>query len=80
MTNTSKSAVLVTGGAGYIGSHMAHALVDRRERVVVLDNLTTGVRAQKKLPPRATHPAGCGPSLSTVYTLVTFHGVIIPDT
>jgi UDP-glucose 4-epimerase len=38
-------AVLVTGGAGYIGSHMALALLDRGERVVILDNLSTGVRA-----------------------------------
>jgi UDP-glucose 4-epimerase len=36
-------AVLITGGAGYIGSHMTHALTDRGERVVV-DNLSTGVR------------------------------------
>lgn len=35
---------LVTGGAGYIGSHMVHALLDRDERVVVLDNLSTGFR------------------------------------
>jgi UDP-glucose 4-epimerase len=34
--------VLVTGGAGYIGSHMVHALVDAGERAVVLDNLATG--------------------------------------
>jgi UDP-glucose 4-epimerase len=34
--------VLVTGGAGYIGSHMVYALVDAGERVVVLDNLATG--------------------------------------
>jgi UDP-glucose 4-epimerase len=34
--------VLVTGGAGYIGSHMVLALVDAGERVLVLDNLTTG--------------------------------------
>jgi UDP-glucose 4-epimerase len=34
--------VLVTGGAGYIGSHMVHALNDAGERVVVLDNLSTG--------------------------------------
>jgi UDP-glucose 4-epimerase len=34
--------ILVTGGAGYIGSHMAHMLVDAGERVVVLDNLSTG--------------------------------------
>ena len=34
--------VLVTGGAGYIGSHMVHALADAGERAVVLDNLSTG--------------------------------------
>ena len=34
--------ILVTGGGGYIGSHMVHALVDAGERVVVLDNLSTG--------------------------------------
>src|SRR5712671_3200346 len=34
--------VLVTGGAGYIGSHMVHALADAGERVVVLDDLSTG--------------------------------------
>lgn len=37
-------AVLVTGGAGYIGSHMVFALVDRGEKVVALDNLSTGIR------------------------------------
>jgi len=37
-------AVLVTGGAGYIGSHMTYALCDRGEQVVVLDNLSTGLR------------------------------------
>jgi UDP-glucose 4-epimerase len=35
-------AVLVTGGAGYIGSHMVLALVDAGQDVVVLDNLSTG--------------------------------------
>jgi UDP-glucose 4-epimerase len=34
--------VLVTGGAGYIGSHMVYALVAAGEKVVVLDNLSTG--------------------------------------
>src|SRR5215813_7802401 len=34
--------VLVTGGAGYIGSHMVRALVDAGESVVVVDNLSTG--------------------------------------
>ena len=37
--------VLVTGGAGYIGSHMVHALVDAGQSVVVVDNLSTGFSA-----------------------------------
>jgi UDP-glucose 4-epimerase len=36
--------ILVTGGAGYIGSHMVHELHDAGEAVVVLDNLSTGFR------------------------------------
>ncbi|MGN6092286.1 MAG: UDP-glucose 4-epimerase GalE [Luteibacter jiangsuensis] len=36
--------VLVTGGAGYIGSHTVQQLVERGERVVVIDNLSTGFR------------------------------------
>lgn len=35
-------AVLVTGGAGYIGSHMVWELLDAGERVVVVDNLSKG--------------------------------------
>ena len=38
--------ILVTGGAGYIGSHAVHALLDRHDKVVVLDDLSTGSRAQ----------------------------------
>jgi UDP-glucose 4-epimerase len=40
-----KSSVLVTGGAGYIGSHVVRQLVERGERVVVLDSLATGYRS-----------------------------------
>jgi UDP-glucose 4-epimerase len=36
--------ILVTGGAGYIGSHIALALLDRGDSVAVLDNLSTGNR------------------------------------
>ena len=35
---------LITGGAGYIGSHMTLALIDAGEEVVVVDNLSTGLR------------------------------------
>jgi UDP-glucose 4-epimerase len=35
--------VLVTGGAGYVGSHLAIGLLERGNDVVVLDNLSTGL-------------------------------------
>ncbi len=37
-----EKAILVTGGAGYIGSHVVRQLGERGERVVVLDDLSTG--------------------------------------
>ena len=49
-------AILVTGGAGYIGSHMALELIDAGETVVVLDNLSTGFRWA--VPDRATLVVG----------------------
>ena len=48
--------ILVTGGAGYIGSHTVHELVDAGEQVVVLDNLSTGFLSalpSKALPRKA---------------------------
>jgi UDP-glucose 4-epimerase len=38
-------SILVTGGAGYIGSHVVRQLGERGEKVVVLDNLSTGFRS-----------------------------------
>ena len=39
------SCILVTGGAGYIGSHVVQQLGEANEQVVVLDNLSTGFRS-----------------------------------
>jgi UDP-glucose 4-epimerase len=48
--------VLVTGGAGYIGSHMVLELLEAGENVVVLDNLVTGFRWA--VDPKATLVVG----------------------
>ena len=37
--------ILITGGAGFIGSHMVDRLIAEGHQVVVMDNLVTGSRA-----------------------------------
>ena len=65
--------VLVTGGAGYIGSHMVLALLDAGERVVVLDNLSTGFRSA--VPPAATLVEGDVGDATLVGRVIGEHGV-----
>ena len=55
---------LITGGAGFIGSHIAQALVARGERVRVLDNLSSG-----KLSNLAPHDVGAIGSGATIELL-----------
>ncbi len=43
--------ILITGGAGFIGSHLADALISKKHKVVIIDNLSTGFR--KNLNPKA---------------------------
>lgn len=65
--------VLVTGGAGYIGSHAALALLDAGRHVVVLDNLSQGHRWA--VPARAAFVEGdCG-DYELVRKLITDHDV-----
>lgn len=65
--------VLVTGGAGYIGSHMVLALVDAGQEVVVLDDLSTGFRGQ--VHPKAHFVQGDIADESLVTDIIRKHGV-----
>ena len=66
-------AVLVTGGAGYIGSHMVLELVDAGEKVVVLDDLSTGYRWS--VPQEAVFAVGDVGDKALVSRLIDEHGI-----
>ena len=66
-------SILVTGGCGYIGSHMVHELTDNGHAVVVLDNLTTGFRWA--LPPSAKLVVGDIGDMDLAETVIKRHGV-----
>jgi UDP-glucose 4-epimerase len=65
--------ILVTGGGGYIGSHMVHALVDAGEPVVVVDNLTTGFRSA--LPESASLVVGDVGDQALLTSVIKTHAV-----
>lgn len=64
---------LITGGCGYIGSHVVHALIDRGESVVVLDNLSTGRR--DVLPPSTPLIVGSTGDCALTQETITKYGV-----
>jgi len=57
VSRVEEQTVLVTGGAGYIGSHAVWSLVDRGARVAVIDDLSTGRR--ESLPDHVPLFQGC---------------------
>src|SRR5215468_10828311 len=65
--------VLVTGGAGYIGSHMVYALVEAGEGVVVIDNLSTGFATS--VPPGVPLLVGDAGDEAMVSSAIAEHGV-----
>jgi UDP-glucose 4-epimerase len=65
--------VLVTGGAGYIGSHMVHRLREQGRAVVVLDDLSSGHR--EAVPPGVPLVAGDAADRDVTARLVHEHGV-----
>jgi len=65
--------VLVTGGAGYIGSHVVWALSDAGRKVVVLDDLSTG--RPEALPASARLVVGSAGDRNLVEGLLVEHGI-----
>jgi UDP-glucose 4-epimerase len=65
--------ILVTGGAGFIGSQMVYELVDAGESVVVLDNLSTGFRFL--IPAEIPFVAGSTGDRDLVADTIQRHGV-----
>jgi UDP-glucose 4-epimerase len=66
-------SILITGGAGYIGSHMVLTALERGNDVVVLDNLSTGVRAL--IAEQAIFHQGNVGDKSTLRRLFEYHSV-----
>lgn len=64
---------LITGGAGYIGAHVARAMTDAEERVLVLDDLSTGVPA--RLPAHVPLVHGSSLDADLLKRVCAEHGV-----
>ena len=63
-----ESTLLITGGAGYVGSHAVLAFLDGGYRVVVLDDLSTGSR--EAVPPAARFVEGDAGDAATVAAVI----------
>jgi UDP-glucose 4-epimerase len=66
-------SILITGGAGYIGSHLVHSLNEAGEPTVVLDNLSTGSRAA--LPDNVPLVVGSVGNPALVRSLIADYGI-----
>jgi len=71
--SSSPGHILVTGGAGYIGSHTVRELVAARYRVVVLDDLSTGHR--RAVAPQAALVLGNAGDAALAGALIEEHGI-----
>lgn len=64
---------LITGGAGYIGAHVAKAMTAAGERVVVLDDISTGI--EERLPAEVTLVRGSASDRAVLDRVLAEHAV-----
>jgi len=59
--------ILVTGGAGFIGSHLVDALIERGHKVVVVDNLSTGKKENINKKAKFYKIDICSPKIGEIF-------------
>jgi UDP-glucose 4-epimerase len=66
-SNPQPRTILVTGGAGFIGSHLVDALIERGHRVVVIDNLSTGKKENINKKAKFYKIDVCSPKIGEIF-------------
>jgi len=74
--------ILVTGGAGFIGSHLVDALIERGHKVVVVDNLSTGKKENINKKAKFYKIDICSPKIGEIFKKekpeIIFHLAALP--
>jgi len=66
--------ILITGGAGYIGSHIVEQLIKNKRNVIILDNLVTGYKKLiKKKPNLLKQISKINQKLSKLLKIIILH-------
>jgi UDP-glucose 4-epimerase len=77
-----KGKILVTGGAGFIGSHLVDALIEKGHRVVVIDNLSTGKKENVNKKAKFYKIDICSPKIGEIFKKekpeIVFHLAALP--
>jgi len=67
--------ILVTGGAGFIGSHVVDELIQKKHKVVIIDDLSTGKRENLNRKAKLYKLDICSPKITQVFKKEKFDAV-----